>query len=47
MELFDERVVLFESDEEGERLLVTCEPSGHGRLGGAADERGPVNEMVL
>ena len=32
MELFDERVVLFENDEEGERLLVTCEPSGMGGL---------------
>ena len=32
MELFDERVVLFESDEKGERLLVTCEPSGMGGL---------------
>lgn len=28
MELFDDRVVLFESDEGGEYLLVTCEPSG-------------------
>ena len=25
MELFDDRVVLFESDEGGEYLLVTCE----------------------
>ena len=30
MELFDDRVVLFESDEGGEYLLVTCEPSGMG-----------------
>ena len=44
MELFDERVVLFESDEGGEHLLVTCEPSG---VGGAADERGPVDPMVF
>lgn len=32
MELFDDRVVLFESDEGGEYLLVTCEPSGMGGL---------------
>ena len=32
MELFDERVVLFESVEEDERLLVTCEPNGAGGL---------------
>lgn len=32
MELFDERVVMFESDEGGEHLLVTCEPSGMGGL---------------
>ena len=32
MELFDERVVMFESDEDGEHLLVTCEPSGMGGL---------------
>ncbi len=47
MELFDERVVLFESDEGGEHLLVTCEPSGMGGFGGAADERGSVDPMVL
>ena len=34
MELFDDRVVLFESDEGGEYLLVTCEPSGMGGLVG-------------
>lgn len=32
MDLFDERVVMFESDEDGERLLVTCEPTGAGGL---------------
>ena len=32
MDLFDERVVMFESDEDGEHLLVTCEPTGAGGL---------------
>ncbi len=46
MELFDERVVLFESDEGGEYLLVTCEPSGMGGLV-VRQERGSVDPMVL
>ena len=32
MELFDGRVVMFESVEDGEHLVVTCEPSGAGGL---------------
>ena len=40
-------MVLFESDEGGEYLLVTCEPSGMGGPGGSTDERGSVDTMVL
>ena len=32
MDLFDERVVMFESVEDGERLVVTCEPTGAGGI---------------
>ena len=32
MDLFDERVVMFESDEGDEHLLVTCEPTGAGGI---------------
>lgn len=32
MDLFDERVVMFESVEDGEHLTVTCEPTGAGGL---------------
>ncbi len=48
MELFDDRVVLFESDEGGEYLLVTCEPSGMGGGGSTQTSRGSaVDTMVL
>lgn len=42
MELFDERVVMFESDEDGEYLLVTCEPSGMGGLVVRQTSEGPL-----
>lgn len=42
MELFDERVVMFESDEGGEYLLVTCEPSGMGGLVVRQTSEGPL-----
>ena len=44
MELFDERVVLFESDEGGERLLVTCGPSGMGGLVVRQTSEGPLTQ---
>lgn len=44
MELFDERVVLFESDEGGEYLLVTCEPSGMGGLVVRQTSEGPLTQ---
>ena len=44
MELFDERVVLFESDEGGEHLLVTCEPSGMGGLVVRQTSEGPLTQ---
>ena len=42
MGLFDERVVLFQSDEGGEQLLVTCEPSGMGGLVVRQASEGPL-----
>ena len=44
MELFDERVVLFQSDEGGEHLLVTCEPSGMGGLVVRQTSEGPLTQ---
>ena len=44
MELFDERVVMFESDEGGEYLLVTCEPSGMGGLVVRQMSEGPLTQ---
>ena len=44
MELFDDRVVLFESDEGGEYLLVTCEPSGMGGLVVRQTSEGPLTQ---
>ena len=44
MELFDDRVVLFESDEGGEYLLVTCEPSGMGGLVVRQTSGGPLTQ---
>ena len=44
MELFDERVVMFESDEGGEYLLVTCEPSGMGGLVVRQTSEGPLTQ---
>ena len=44
MELFDERVVMFESDEGGEHLLVTCEPSGMGGLVVRQTSEGPLTQ---
>ena len=44
MELFDERVVMFESDEDGEYLLVTCEPSGMGGLVVRQTSEGPLTQ---
>lgn len=44
MELFDERVVLFQSDEGGERLLVTCEPLGMGGLVVRQTSEGPLTQ---
>ena len=44
MELFDDRVVLFESDEGGEYLLVTCEPSGMGALVNRQTSPGPLTQ---
>ena len=44
MELFDERVVMFESDEDGEYLLVTCEPSGMGGLVVRQTSEGPLKQ---
>ena len=44
MELFDERVVLFESDEGGEHLLVTCEPSCIGGLVVRQTSEGPLTQ---
>lgn len=47
MELFDERVVLFESDEGGERLAVTCEPSGMGGLVVRQTSEGPLTQWCF
>ena len=47
MELFDERVVLFESDEGGEHLLVTCEPSGMGGLVVRQTSEGPLTQWCF
>lgn len=47
MELFDDRVVLFESDEGGEYLLVTCEPSGMGGLVVRQASEGPLTHGAL
>ena len=47
MELFDERVVLFESDEGGERLLVTCELSGMGGLVVRQTSEGPLTQWCF
>ena len=47
MELFDERVVLFESDEGGERLTVTCEPSGMGGLVVRQTSEGPLTQWCF
>ena len=44
MELFDERVVMFESDEDSEYLLVTCEPSGMGGLVVRQTSEGPLTQ---
>lgn len=44
MELFDERVAMFESDEGGEYLLVTCEPSGMGGLVVRQTSEGPLTQ---
>lgn len=44
MELLDERVVMFESDEDGEYLLVTCEPSGMGGLVVRQTSEGPLTQ---
>ncbi len=44
MGLFDERVVLFQSDEGGEQLLVTCEPSGMGGLVVRQTSEGPLTQ---
>ena len=46
MELFDDRVVLFESDEGGEYLLVTCEPSGMGGLVVRQASEGPLTQWL-
>lgn len=47
MELFDDRVVLFESDEGGEYLLVTCEPSGMGGLVVRQTSEGPLTQWCF
>lgn len=47
MELFDERVVLFESDEGGEYLLVTCESSGMGGLVVRQTSEGPLTQWCF
>ena len=47
MELFDERVVLFESEDEGERLLVTCEPNGSGGLLVRQESSGPLTRFCF
>ena len=47
MELFDERVVLFQSDEGGEHLLVTCEPSGMGGLVVRQTSEGPLTQWCF
>ena len=47
MELFDDRVVLFESDEGGEYLLVTCEPSGMGGLVVRQTSGGPLTQWCF
>ena len=47
MELFDDRVVLFESDEGGERLTVTCEPSGMGGLVVRQTSEGPLTQWCF
>ena len=47
MDLFDERVVLFESDEGGEHLLVTCEPSGMGGLVVRQTSEGPLTQWCF
>lgn len=47
MDLFDERVVLFESDEGGERLAVTCEPSGMGGLVVRQTSEGPLTQWCF
>lgn len=47
MELFDDRVVLFESDEGGEYLLVTCEPSGMGGLVLRQTSEGPLTQWCF
>lgn len=44
MELFDERVVLFQRDEGEEYLLVTCEPSGMGGLVVRQTSEGPLTQ---
>lgn len=47
MELFDERVVLFESDEGGEYLLVTCESSCMGGLVVRQTSEGPLTQWCF
>lgn len=47
MDLFEERVVLFESDEGGEHLLVTCEPSGMGGLVVRQTSEGPLTQWCF
>ena len=47
MELFDERVVLFESDKGGEHLTVTCEPSGMGGLVVRQTSEGPLTQWCF
>ena len=47
MELFDERVVLFESDEGGGHLLVTCELSGMGGLVVRQTSEGPLTQWCF
>lgn len=47
MELFDERVVMFLSDEGDERLSVTCEPSGMGGLVIRQVSEGPLTQWCF
>ena len=47
MELFDERLVMFQSDEGGEHLTVTCEPSGMGGLVIRQVSEGPLTQWCF